>query len=67
MTSVEFFDASSELELEEEDELVEFVEQDLEDSEDSEATQFKLIFFLAVLIGVIFSVLTALSPPESES
>ncbi len=45
MTSIGVLDVSSDAELEEEeDELVEFVEQDLEDSADSDVTQFKLSF-----------------------
>ena len=53
MTSIGVFEVSSEPELEDEDEeLVEFVEQDLEDSEVSDVTQFNVIFFFISLMSL---------------
>ena len=47
------FEVSSEPELEDEDEeLVEFVEQDLDDSEVSDVTQFNVIFFFISLMSL---------------
>ena len=53
MTSIGVFEVSSEPELEDEDEeLVEFVEQDLDDSEVSDVTQFNVIFFFISLMSL---------------